>query len=61
MDDPHALSPAAIIHPDEAGQGFGRWSGAVALAVQQLLGGWWFIVAGAVAGSVAGGLLDDAE
>ena len=36
-------------------------AGAVALAVQQLLGGWWFIVAGAVAGSVAGGLLDDTE
>jgi 4-azaleucine resistance transporter AzlC len=36
-------------------------AGAVALAVQQLFGGWWFIVAGAVAGSVAGGLLDDTE
>jgi 4-azaleucine resistance transporter AzlC len=36
-------------------------AGVVALAVQQLLGGWWFIIAGAVAGSVAGGLLDDAE
>src|SRR5882757_1005268 len=34
-------------------------AGAVALAVQQLLGGWWFIVAGTVAGSVAGGFLDD--
>jgi 4-azaleucine resistance transporter AzlC len=36
-------------------------AGVVALVVQHLLGGWWFIVAGAVAGSVAGGLLDDAE
>jgi predicted branched-subunit amino acid permease len=36
-------------------------AGAVALLVQYLLGGWWFIVAGAVAGSVAGGLLDDAD
>ena len=36
-------------------------AGAVALAVQQLLGGWWFIVAGGVAGSVAGGLLYDTE
>jgi branched chain amino acid efflux pump len=34
-------------------------AGAVALVVQQLLDGWWFIVAGAVAGSVAGGFLDD--
>jgi predicted branched-subunit amino acid permease len=33
-------------------------AGAVALMVQQLFGGWWFIVAGAVAGSVAGGFLD---
>jgi predicted branched-subunit amino acid permease len=33
-------------------------AGVVALIVQQLLGGWWFIVAGAVAGSVAGGFLD---
>jgi 4-azaleucine resistance transporter AzlC len=36
-------------------------AGVVALLVQQLFGGWWFIVAGAVAGSLAGGLLDDAE
>jgi predicted branched-subunit amino acid permease len=36
-------------------------AGAVAIAVHQLAGGWWFIVAGAVAGSVVGGLLDDRE
>jgi predicted branched-subunit amino acid permease len=36
-------------------------AGAVALSVQQLAGGWWFIVAGAIAGAVAGGFLDDAE
>lgn len=36
-------------------------AGVVALLVQHLAGGWWFIVAGAIAGSVAGGLLDDAE
>ncbi len=36
-------------------------AGAVALAVQQLLGGYWFIVAGALAGSVLGGFLDDAD
>jgi predicted branched-subunit amino acid permease len=36
-------------------------AGAVALLVQQLAGGWWFIVAGAVAGSVAGGFLDDRD
>jgi predicted branched-subunit amino acid permease len=35
-------------------------AGAVALLVQQLVGGWWFIVAGAVAGSVAGAFIDDA-
>jgi 4-azaleucine resistance transporter AzlC len=34
-------------------------AGLVAVAVQQLAGGWWFIVAGALAGSVVGGLLDD--
>jgi len=36
-------------------------AGVVALVVQHLVGGWWFIVAGAVAGSVVGGFLDDAE
>jgi predicted branched-subunit amino acid permease len=36
-------------------------AGAVALSVQQLAGGWWFIVAGAIAGAVAGGFVDDAE
>lgn len=33
-------------------------AGAVALATQHIWGGWWFIVAGALAGSLAGGLLD---
>jgi 4-azaleucine resistance transporter AzlC len=36
-------------------------AGVAAVAVQQLVGGWWFIVAGAVAGSVVGGLLDDRD
>jgi predicted branched-subunit amino acid permease len=36
-------------------------AGIVALLVQQLVGGWWFIVAGAVAGSVTAGFLDDVE
>ena len=36
-------------------------AGVVAVAVHQLAGGWWFIVAGAVAGSVVGGFLDDAD
>lgn len=35
-------------------------AGIVALIVQQLVGGWWFIVVGAIAGSIAGGFLDDA-
>jgi predicted branched-subunit amino acid permease len=36
-------------------------AGAVAIAVHQLAGGWWFIVAGAIAGSVVGGYLDDRD
>jgi predicted branched-subunit amino acid permease len=36
-------------------------AGAVAVTVQQLAGGWWFIVAGALAGSVVGGYLDDRD
>src|SRR5262245_2663630 len=36
-------------------------AGAVSLVVYYALGGWWFVVAGAIAGSVAGGFLDDAE
>ncbi len=36
-------------------------AGAVALIVQHLVGGWWFIVAGAIAGSLAGGFLDGCE
>jgi 4-azaleucine resistance transporter AzlC len=36
-------------------------AGAVAVAVRQLAGGWWFIVAGAVAGSAVGGFLDDSD
>jgi predicted branched-subunit amino acid permease len=36
-------------------------AGAVALIVQRLAGGWWFIVAGAVAGSVLGAFIDDSE
>jgi predicted branched-subunit amino acid permease len=36
-------------------------AGAVALLVQHLVAGWWFIVAGAVAGSVLGGFIDDRD
>lgn len=36
-------------------------AGAVAVAVQQVFGGWYFIVAGALAGSVVGGFIHDAE
>jgi len=36
-------------------------AGAVALAAAQLLSGWWFIVIGAVVGSIVGGFIDDAE
>jgi predicted branched-subunit amino acid permease len=34
-------------------------AGVVALVVNWLVPGWWFIVAGAVAGSVVGGFIDD--
>lgn len=33
--------------------------GAVAIAADQLLGGWWYLIAGALAGSVAGGFTRD--
>ena len=36
-------------------------AGATALAVAELVPGWWFIVAGAIAGSIAGGLLDERD
>jgi predicted branched-subunit amino acid permease len=36
-------------------------AGVVAVTVHQLAGGWWFIVAGAIAGSVVGGFLDDSD
>jgi 4-azaleucine resistance transporter AzlC len=41
----------------------GAWvvAGAVAVLVQSIAGGWWFVVAGAIAGSIAGGFLDDAD
>lgn len=34
---------------------------ATAIAVHRFAGGWWFIVAGALAGSAAAGLIDDGE
>lgn len=34
-------------------------AGAVALLVQHLVGGWWFLIAGTLAGCVAGGFVDD--
>lgn len=36
-------------------------AGAVALAVQHFWGGWWFMIAGSVAGSVAGGFLHERD
>lgn len=36
-------------------------AGVVALLVHYAVGGWWFVVAGAIAGSVAGGFIDDAD
>jgi predicted branched-subunit amino acid permease len=34
-------------------------AGVVALAAAHLVPGWWFIVIGAVAGSIVGGFVDD--
>lgn len=34
---------------------------AVAVAVDHLFGGWWYVVAGSLAGSIAGGFVDDPE
>lgn len=36
-------------------------AGAVAIAVHRLAGGWWFIVAGAIAGSILGGYFDERD
>jgi predicted branched-subunit amino acid permease len=36
-------------------------AGVVALAAAYFIAGWWFIVIGAIAGSIAGGFADDAE
>jgi predicted branched-subunit amino acid permease len=36
-------------------------AGVVALAVYFLIGGWWYVVAGALAGSIAGGFVDDGD
>jgi hypothetical protein len=34
-------------------------AGAVALIAAQFIAGWWFIVIGAIAGSIAGGFIGD--
>ena len=36
-------------------------AGAVALLVNHLVGGWWYVVAGGLAGSIAGGFIDDRD
>lgn len=36
-------------------------AGAVAIAVQKIFGGWYFVVAGAVAGMLVGGFLDEPD
>jgi predicted branched-subunit amino acid permease len=36
-------------------------AGAVALLVERVVPGWWFIVCGALAGAIAGGFLDEHE
>jgi hypothetical protein len=33
--------------------------GAVAIAADQLIGGFWYLISGALAGAIAGGLIDD--
>lgn len=43
-----------------ARRSLGWWvGGAVAMAADLLLGGWWYLVAGALAGAIAGGLAGD--
>jgi predicted branched-subunit amino acid permease len=36
-------------------------AGAVALAAYYLVGGWWYVIAGALAGSVVGGFVDERD
>ena len=36
-------------------------AGATALAVAEMVPGWWFIIAGAIAGSAVGGFLDERD
>jgi predicted branched-subunit amino acid permease len=36
-------------------------AGGVALVVYSLVGGWWYVVAGGLAGSIAGGFVDDRD
>jgi predicted branched-subunit amino acid permease len=36
-------------------------AGVVALLVYQFVGGWWYVVAGGLAGSIAGGFVDDGD
>lgn len=55
---------AAMLVPLWAGpRRAGGWiiGGVVAVAVEHLVAGWWFIVAGAIAGAVAGGYLDEPD
>jgi predicted branched-subunit amino acid permease len=35
-------------------------AGAVALATEHLVSGWWFVITGALAGSIAEGFVEDA-
>ena len=59
---------AAMLVPLWAGarNGLGRaggWlvAGVVAVVVERLVPGWWFIVAGSIAGAIAGGFLDEED
>jgi predicted branched-subunit amino acid permease len=36
-------------------------AGAVAVLVQHVVGGWWFIICGALAGALVAGFIDDAD
>lgn len=70
IGDPHkfgldlvmpAFFVAMLVPLSRGKRGMIGWivGGAVAIAADQLLGGWWYLVAGALAGSIAGGFARD--
>lgn len=56
-----AFFVAMLVPLSRGKRGTAGWvvGGAVAIAADQLFGGFWYLIAGALAGAVAGGLIDD--